>query len=381
MNSPDRNLFEIPREVTYLNTASCGPRLKSVSEAAQNSVDFSSRPWNFSTDDWFGPPNKLRRLVAQFIGTDSNSVALVPSASYGIAIAAKNLPVAAHQNIIVLEEQFPSNIYAWKRRAKETGASIRVAERSEDLRLTDSILSQIDVNTAIVAIPNCHWTDGEWIDLVAVGEAARAMGAALVVDASQSLGVIPIDLDAVQPDFVISVGYKWFLCPYGLSFLYSSKKWQAEGIPLEETWLVRQGSENFSNLVEYTDDYKPGALRFDFGEYPQFIAIPMAIAALSQMNVWGPSYLQIELSKRTKRVRELCQMLDLKTVPAEHSVGHILGFQMPQGQNPAKLAQVLKAANIHVGVRSDKIRIAPHLHTDEQDLDRFCSVLEEQFRK
>ena len=377
MNKSDRALFDIPREIVYLNSASIAPRLKEVSKAGHQGIDVFSSPWSITPDDRFRSPEILREEFARFIEVDADTVALVPSASYGIAIAAKNIPIKANANIVVLEDQYPSNVYAWKRRAEESRAIIRVAQRGTNNSLTESVLNLIDTNTAVVTIPNCHWTDGELLDLVAISEAVRTAGAALVVDASQSLGALPINFDRVSPDFVVSVGHKWLLGSYGLGYLYVDLKWHSCGIPIEESSLTRHGSEDFSQLANYVDQYRPGARRFDFGEFTQFISIPMAIAAISQLNIWGSLYVQKELFTRTQRIRAICNQLGLKTLPAERSAGHIVGIKLKDEQQTMKLAVALKSAKIHVSVRSDTIRVAPHLHTDEQDLEQFCSTLEE----
>ena len=378
MSPADRELFDIPRTITYLNTASIGPRLKAVTEAGRNAIDRFASPWTITADDWFSGPETLRKGFAQFIGVSVDAIALIPSASYGIAIAAKNIPLSANANIVVIEDQYPSNIYAWRRRAQESQATIRTVKRSSHHSLTQAILNLIDANTAVVAIPNCHWTDGELIDLMAVGEAARHVNAALVIDASQSLGALPIDFDAVQPDFVVSVGYKWLLGAYGLGYLYVHQKWSEMGIPLEESWLTRRGSEDFSKLVDYVDDYRTGARRFDFGEFPQFVSVPMSIAAIAQLNQWGASYIQTELSHRTTQIRAICERLGLGLLPVERSANHIVGLKLPPGKPPSTLSAALKAANIYVSVRGDTLRVAPHLHTDAEDLGRFGAALEAQ---
>lgn len=147
-------------------------------------------------------------------------LALVPSVSYGIAVAA-----------------------------------VARADRS----LTDAIVPRIDRRTAVVATSNCHWTDGSFIDLRRVGAAARTHGAALVVDASQSLGAYPFDVTGIQPDFLVTVGYKWLLGPYALGYLYVAERWHERGVPIEESWLHREGSENLAARVNYSDTYKAGA--------------------------------------------------------------------------------------------------------------------------
>src|SRR5690606_18359915 len=159
-------------------------------------------------------------------------------------------------------QEYPSNFYSWRRLARQRGAELRIAAASAGGTLTDAIVAAIDKRTAVVATANCHWTDGSFIDLRQVGAAARANDAAMAVDASQSLGAYPFDVAEIQPDFLVTVGYKWLLGPYALGYLYVAERWQSQGVPLEESWLHREGSESFAGLVDYTDDYKPGAARF-----------------------------------------------------------------------------------------------------------------------
>jgi len=381
MTSADRSLFEMPddraRDIVYLNTANVGPRLKAVSEAGRAAIDRYASPWLLGDDDWFAAPERLRESFARFIGVSADNVAFVPSASYGIAVAARNIPIPAGGAIVIVEEQYPSNVYAWRRRAAECGGSVRVAERSLEHSLTEALMRLVDASTAVVAIPNCHWTDGELIDVLAVAEAARAVGAALVIDASQSLGAMPIDIAAVKPDFLVSVGYKWLLGPYALGYLYVDEAWQGRGVPLEETWLSRRGSEDFSRLVEYVDEYRAGARRFDFGEFPQFISVAMATAALSQLERWGASYLAAELSDRGQQLRATCSNMGLETLAAERSAPHIVGIRLRESEQTARLGLALRAAGIQVSVRGSTIRVAPHLHTDARDLDRFASGLQD----
>jgi len=376
MNEKEKSLFDMPDDLVYLNTANIGPWLKAVSDAGNSAITRFAHPWTISADDWFEEPENLRTAFAAFARTKADSVAIIPSASYGIAVAAKNIHVGSEANFVVVEEQYPSNIYSWRRKAAETSAEIRTAPRSAELSLTDSVLQNIDSNTAIVAIPNCHWTDGEIIDLVAVSAAAQAVGAALVVDASQSFGALPIDLKVVDPDFVVAVGYKWLLGPYGLGYMYASVRRIADGIPIEESWLNRSGSEDFSQLVNYVDEYRAGARRFDFGEFPQFISVPMAIAAVSQLNNWGAELIHDQLSQRTAFIRDACDRLGISILPRNRNAGHMIGIPMPDGENAGLVAAEMRANNIIVSQRGNVIRVAPHLHTTHSDLTKFCDLLE-----
>ncbi len=371
-----RDLFEIPDGVTFLNCANMSPQLRSVTSSGIEAVKSKESPWLISPPDWFSAPERLRELAAKLIGVDAEAVALVPSVSYGIAIAAANVKVERGQYIVLLNEQFPSNVYAWKVLAAQQNANIRTVQREPGGTWTDAVLEAIQNDTAVVTVPNCHWTDGSLIDLVQVGAKARSVGAALVVDASQSLGAYPIDIMKVQPDFLVSVGYKWLIGPYGLGYLYVAPVWREKGLPIENSWLSRAGSEDFAGLVDYQDEYRSGARRFDMGEFPQFVLVPMAIEALRQILNWGVENIQNSLSILTKEIEQRVLKIGGSALPAGKRAAHMIGIRLPNGL-PDQLSKRLASENIFVSIRGDSIRVAPHLYNDKADIDRLFEVLDE----
>ncbi len=376
--SSQRHLFEIPEDVTYLNCASMSPQLRVVSAAGLDSVKSKAEPWRISSQDWFRGAKTLRELAAKIVGTEKESITIIPSVSYGIAAAAANVPVERGQSIILLDEEFPSNYYAWNEIAREHSANLKLVRRRDGETWTQAVLDAIDNKTAVVSVPNCHWTDGSLVDLERVGERARLVGAALVVDASQSLGAYPLDVAKVQPDFLVSVGYKWLLGPFALGFMYVAPKWQETGKPIENSWLNRLGSESFSRLIDYTDEYEPGARRFDMGEFPNFVLVPMAIAALRQINEWKVENIQKTLRVLTDLIAEKALDLGCKVLPPQDRVGHLIGIRLPNGVSD-ELGERLAEEKIYVSIRGDALRIAPYLYNDAQDIEKLFFVLQRMF--
>lgn len=367
-----RDAFDIPESIAYLNTANMGPRLHAVTAAAQSAVTTTAAPWTIPAADWFSGAERLRALFAALVQGDADGVALVPSVSYGIATAAANLPLAPGQEILLLHGQFPSNVYAWRRVARRQQAVIRTVRCEPGTTWTESVLAGIGSRTAVVAVPQCRWTDGALLDLPRIGRAARVAGAALVVDASQSLGACPLDVGEVQPDFLVTVGYKWLLGPYGLGYLYVGPH-RRSGEPLEESWLVRAGSEDFSRLDDYRDGYRRGARRFDMGEFPQFMLTPMATAALEQILAWGVRDIQETLSFITGEIVARAVRHGFEPACTERA-GHMLGLILPDGIRH-QTAAALAAAGVHASIRGNCLRVSPHLHTSAGDVDRLEEVL------
>ena len=369
-----RHLFDIPNDVAYLNCAYISPLLNAVRDVGIAAAQRKSHPWKIFPRDFFTDAEEARGLFAELIGATTNDVALGSAASYGTATAARNLPVQPGQRILVLQDQFPSNVYSWHALAAECDGTILTLQRPQDDNWTQSILEALDDRVAIAALPHVHWTDGAMLDLVRVGARCREVGAALAIDGTQSVGVLPFDVSAIQPDFLTVATYKWLLGPYSAGFTYVAPKWQ-EGTPLEHNWINREGSEDFSNLVDYRNSYQPGARRYDVGERGNIHLVPMAKTGLRQLLDWGVGNIQHTIRARTDRIAERAADMGICALPPEHRAGHYLGLRFPGGV-PEGLADRLAQKNVYVSVRGrDAVRVTPHLWVTDEDEDRFFEVL------
>ncbi len=368
-----RHLFDLPREIAYFNCAYMSPLMRSVVAAGEKAVGRKARPWEIAPAHFFDGPERARTLFARLIGADPEGVALTPSAGYGLALAAANLPLGPGRRVVVPADQFPSNVYPWRMRAAETGGEVVTVGGGES-DLTAALIAAIDARTAIVACAQCRWTDGALIDLARVGRAAREVGAALVLDLTQSAGALPIDLEAVAPDFLAAACYKWLLGPYSTGFLYAAPH-RREGRPLEHGYLARAGSEDFSRLVDYRSDYQPGARRYDMGQAPNFALLPMVCTALEQLLDWGVPQIQATLTGKTEAIATRAARLGLTASDASLRAGHFLGLGFG-GKPPAGLPERLAAEGVHVSLRGDTLRVTPHLYNDAEDVDRLFAALE-----
>ena len=369
-----RDLFEVPDDVAYLNCAYMSPQLRSVREAGERAVGRKSRPWEISPEDFFEDAETIRGLFARLVGGDAGGVAIIPSVSYGIAVAAANVAVDEGQKIVILEDQFPSNVYAWRELATRRAASLVTVARPEDLDWTGAVLGQIGEDTAVVAVPNCHWTDGSLLDLSRIGAAAREAGAALVVDGIQSLGAHPFDVSEVRPDFLVTSSYKWLLGPYSVGFLYAGE-WSREGEPIEHNWINRRGSEEFSLLVDYRDDFQPGARRYDVGERSNFALLPMAAEALRRILDWGVDNVSETIGDLTDSIEEGARERGIETIPKGRRARHMTGLRLGPDA-PPDLASRLAAQNVFVSVRGKSVRVSPHLYNTPSDGERLFSALD-----
>jgi selenocysteine lyase/cysteine desulfurase len=368
-----RAAFNLPADIAYFNTASLAPQLHAVRAAGEAALERRGQPWTISADDWFLDVERLRSLFADIIGASGDGVAVVPATSYGFAVAARNLSLRAGQRVLVLEEEYPSGIYTWRAAARRSGAEIWTVARELGQTWTDAILAALDERVAIVSVPNVHWTDGALIDLVPIAMRSRELGAQLVIDASQSVGAMPLDVEQLRPDFLVTVGYKWLLGPLSVGYLYVAEE-HRQGEPLEENWILRAGSEDFARLVDYRDEYQPGARRFDVGERTKFELIPMAIAALEQIVKWQVPRVAATLAARTSEIARRAAELGLDCTPDEQRGPHLLGVRLPD-QARTGSTSALAEVNCFAAVRGASLRISPHLHTTDEDVERLIDGL------
>jgi selenocysteine lyase/cysteine desulfurase len=369
----ERARFEVDDEVAYFNTANLSPLLRSVRAAAERALDRRARPWTISASDWFTDVEELRSRFARLIGTAADTVALVPATSYGLAVVARNLTAAAGDRVLVLDHEFPSNYYTWHRFAARAGAELLVVEREPGQSWTEAILDAVDERVAIASVPNVHWTNGALVDLEQVAPALREAGSAFVVDASQSLGAMPLDVVALRPDAVVTVGYKWLLGPLSVGYLYLDPALH-DGQPLEENWILRAGAEDFSGLVDYRNDYVPGARRFDVGERTNFQLTPVALAAIEQILDWSVARVAATLRVHIDEIATRAETLGLSAPSPDMRAPHMLGLELP-AQSAPRAAAALAEAKVIASMRGSSLRIAPHLHNSQEDVDRLLDTL------
>lgn len=375
-----RHLFSLPADEHYLNCAYMGPLMKSVEAAGIAGVRRKVVPNRIAAQDFFAEPQALRERFAALVHTEPRRVAIVPSVSYGVAIAAHNTPLRRGQNVVVPGEEFPSNVYAWMDACTRAGAELRLVPRPSDVQRVgrawnERVLEAIDADTAAVTLTAVHWTDGTRFDLAPIARRAREVGALLVVDGTQSVGALPFDFDALQPDLLVCASYKWLLGPYQLGFAVVGDR-LLEGRPFEMTWIGRAGSENFAALVDYQTGYQPGARRFDVGEHSNPITVPMLIESLRQIEAWGVDAIQDYCAGLGRALEEALGAANGFTLnPPDERGAHLFGVRVPHPEAiPAILAE-LAARKIFVSQRGHFLRVSPHLYNTPEDMHALAEAL------
>ena len=372
--------FQLDESVTYLNCAYMSPQLKAVEEAGIQGVQRKRNPFQISPEEFFGETDQLREEYARLINAeDPKRIVVIPSVSYGMANVANNVPVSKGDNIIVVGEQFPSNVYPWRSVVQEKGGEIITITPPKEPKdrgkiWNDKILKAINDRTKLVAMGNVHWADGTLFNLKAIRKRTREVGAWLAIDGTQSVGALPFNVSDIQPDALICAGYKWLMGPYSIGLAYYGPALD-DGNPVEENWINRFESENFSNLVNYNDEYQPGALRYEVGEHSNFILVPMMLTAVQQLNEWGIENIQEYCRKLISDPIKKLEAAGYRIEDPDFRAAQLFGIRLGEEHDMNKIKAAFDKQNILVSFRGDSIRVSPNVYNTAEELTQLTEAL------
>ncbi len=378
-----RALFDIPREVCYLNAASWSPLPLASQEAGRAAIGRKGQPWKLAPEFAGQQYERARKAAAALVGADPNDIALIPSVGYGVSTAGKILSIPRGSRVLVLQDDHTSPVLEWMSRAEQAGFTVDTVKQPSDGDWTSAVLEAMArpgaPPVALVSISSVHWSDGGALDMARIAAATRKQGAMLLVDATHDAGVRAIDVKALDPDFLIFPTYKWVLGPYGRAFLYVAKRHQ-QGVPLEQTAPARKAVAAEDTVYFRDTSYQDSARRYDMGERDHFVSMEMAAIGMEMMAAWGSGPIVDRLAMLTDRLAD--QLADgvantgVRVIDRKLRAPHVLSLQFPGGM-PTDLAKRLAAENVHAAPRLGRLRISPHVYNDEADVDRFVEV----FRK
>jgi selenocysteine lyase/cysteine desulfurase len=377
----------MPRHICYLNSASYSPLPLKTQEAGRAAVGRKGTPWTLDATFASTQHERARAAAARLINADPADIALIASVGYGVATAAKVVTIPRGARIIVLENDHSSPVLEWQTRAEAQGFVIETVRQPDDGDWTSAVLATIERPGAppvgLASISSVHWSDGGLIDVEAIAATLRRQGAIFLIDATQSAGVLAMDVARLDPDFVIFPTYKWLLGPYGRAFVYVAKRHQG-GIPLEQTSFGRRDvrAENAVYLADLR--YVADARRFDMGERDHFISMEMAAIGMEMMAEWGAAAVSQRLAMLTERIADGMRGIGVGMPERRVRAPHILSlnfknFGFKDGMTKG-LVERLAADGIYVAPRLGRMRISPHVYNDEADCDRFVAALARRLR-
>ncbi len=377
-----KNSFNLDPGVHYLNNAYRGPQLRSSEEAGIASIIRQRNPFQFKPMDFFEGLDSIRISFGKLVNCQASAVAVMPSTSYGFTSVLNNLKAKPNSKAIVVKDEFPSGYFAIARWAKENQATIEtISPDPNEITLGESwnknLLEAIDSNTAVVLLSSVHWMNGVKFDLKAIGAKCKEMGASFIVDGTQSVGAMPIDVQECQIDALICATYKWLLGPYSLTIAFIGEKFYS-GTPLEESWMNRNNARDFGKLSEYEDKYINGAARFTVGEASNFILLPMLQASLDQILEWTPAAIQDYAKRLNSPLLQFIKKIGGNSEEEPYLAQHLFAPQLPAAINPEVLKQELEKNSVYVSTRGKYLRVSVNIYNEKEDIDALMHVIGQQ---
>lgn len=375
-----KHLFSLDPEVHYLNCASKSPLLKTAEDAAIQALIRARNPVKIAANHFFEEAEEVRKSFGAIVNCTANNVALIPSSSYGFSSVLKNVLPKQNGKAIVLEEEFPSGYFAAKRWCDEQRNELLVIQPEAGLeRLGENwnskILDAIDENTSLVLMSAIHWMTGLKYDLAAIGAKCAAVGAYFIVDGSQAVGALPIDVKALKIDALISAGYKWLFGSYSLGIAYIGDKFN-KGTPIEESWMNRTNASDFSTLTQYEPNYQPNAGRYNVGETSNFILMPILKAGLAQVNAWQVSNIQAYTKDLIQPLLTYLRSIGSTLEAEAYFSNHLFALSLPQQISLEQLQSNLTNNKVVISSRGKYLRVSVNVFNDSKDIARLIQAIQ-----
>lgn len=380
-----KDLFSLKPDIHYLNCASKSPLLKSAEEACLKALIRERNPSDIASSSFFEEVDVVRELFGKIINCTASQVAIIPASSYGFASILNNVVPKKKGKAIVMKEEFPSGYLAMEKWCKTHDNTLEIVEPDQAILeggagWNQKILDAIDNNTSVVLLSSIHWMAGVKFDLEAIGQKCAQVGAIFIVDGSQSVGAMPIDVKKYQIDALVCAGYKWLFGSYSLSLLYMSDRFK-DGIPIEESWMNRVNARKFSNLTDYELEYTPHAGRYNVGQTSNFILMPILKEGLQQLNQWTiPSIQQYCQDLAEPLIAYMDNLGDIANL-GQAFAAHLFALRLPTATNWTLLQESLAQNKFFISNRGDYYRVSLNVFNTQEDIQKLIEIIDHSIPK
>jgi len=376
-----KHLFSLNPNQYYLNCAYKSPLLKSAEAAAIEILKRNRNPADLTINDFFDDTEIVKSLFSNLVNASSENIAIIPSVSYGFSSVLNNLEGKKSGFAITVEDFFPSGYFSLQTWCKQNVNDLMVVPQNlkdDNQSWNERIISSINTSTSLVAMPHVHWANGYLFDLEQIGRKCKDVGAKLIIDGTQSVGALPIDVRKYNIDALICASYKWLFGAYSLGLAYMSDDF-INGTPLEESWMNRTNAKDFSSLTSYEQTYKPGVARYNVGETSNMILMPILKAGLNQITSWKPEAIQEYASTLRQPLNLFLEENDI--LVNTDSSAHLFALNIPKIKDQNHLISALKENQVIVSVRGSSIRVSVNVFNDSRDIEKLIEVIDFVLKK
>ncbi|MGY8767906.1 MAG: aminotransferase class V-fold PLP-dependent enzyme [Pirellulales bacterium] len=370
-----RQKMPITQKWAYFDHAAVAP----LPEPSVKNIENWSNQAMLEGDDqwpnWAKQVESLRETSAKLIGANNEEIALIHNTTHGISIVSEGFDWQPGDNVVLLSNEFPSNLYPWMH-LKDRGVEARVVQVTGNQPDLAQIRAAIDSRTRILSVSWVSYSTGYRLDLPQITQLAHEKGALLFLDAIQGLGVFPLDVHQLDIDFLAADGHKWMLGPEGAGIFYINKQHLDKIRPIGVGWNSVKHWHQFDKIEL---DLRDSATRFEGGSQ-NMVGMLALKASLELLTESGSGPRKSAVGDRVLEVTDLaCERLQqagaqiISDRAGENRSG-IVVFDMP-GKNPAELRRQCMRNGVNLSVRAGKLRISPHAYNNAEDIDRLIEQL------
>ena len=368
-----RSLFPITNRAIYLNHAAVSPLPTPTVEAIQSQLKDVRDNGSINFRTWNAVKERARSLLAELLGARPEQVAFMRNTSDSLSTVANGLEWRTGQNVVTFRREFPANIYPWLRLRDSFGVEVRMCEERDGRVDVEELENLVDENTRVIAISHVQYASGFRANLERLGRIARKRDALLVVDVIQSLGVLPLNVEAELIDVAAGASHKWLLGPEGVGYLYLSDRARERLQPTLVGWTSVPNPEDYNN---FDQEWNIGTLAWETGTGPTSL-IHGLNASLELLKATGTERIAAYLETLTDCFCENLSSRNYRIISARDrgQKSQIVCIQHRGGVSAMQLYSQLKRNNIITAPRGDRLRIAPHFYNSFDEIDQLVSAL------
>lgn len=359
----------------FLNSASVGPMPKRSLEILHAANADRAAPADWPMERLNGILNGARERAARLIGADTDTIALMPNTSTGINVAAHAVGLGEGDVVLGFDGDFPINVYPWLALGEHRGIRHELIPRTErgwpdEARLWER-LTEPEVRAVSVSLT--QFSNGYTLDLDNLSRECRKAGVALIVDAIQAIGQVPVDVSRTPVDFLAAGAQKWLLSPWGTGFLHVHPRWIKRTYPTFAGWAAFKGTDDYSQLTRYDPEPWPDARRFEL--------ITLPVQDFAAMNSAIDLILGIGVERIAAHVGEISEPLEewaasgggMITSPTDEHRSAITCIR--PHRDVAAAYQRLTDAGVTCSLREGSIRLSPHLFNRMSEVEQVIKLL------
>lgn len=360
---------------TYLNCAYQGVFPLTAVARSHEAIDLKCHPERMDPAEYFDLPERVRSHLAAIVGCNENEIALTSGATQGIGVLASGLQLGPGDEVLVAADNFPANLFTWLH-MRRNDVQVRVLKNGDGPLRVEDVAGAFTPRTKVLALDWVNYSTGRRIDLAAMGELARARGALFVVDGTQGVGALELNVHDLPVDVLAVAAYKWLLGPYGSGFVYVREE-VLNNLDLKVVnWMSVDGAEDFDALP--AEDFKlaNAARIFDVPETANFLNLSGMEASLEFVRGVGARAVTGHCMDLLDHAAEGLQKRgfiltndDRRQLPSP-----LLCFRCQTHEATAKLYEKLKAHHVEVSLRHHRIRVSPYLYNNKDDIDRLLAI-------